>query len=280
MLPDFPFPVPIGFGAVPAALDAPRAAGVLWQAAPGALLLEVPDLARMLITRDRITVDPLVGNAKLGPFLRRTPLLALTLLRGGIACDASAVAGPDGAVLLTGRSASGKSALAAALIARGGRLLADDAAPILLDDRGAAMVHPVWPELVLWPDAVESLGSPDWLAAAPSPGFAAPLWTVAADRFCAEPMPIVAVYRLDGDRLESEPRFHGIRGVELFARGALMPYQSAIAEALVDPLALLRLYGAVAASARFEIVHLPRRDLSELDQLADRIAKECGWPSI
>ena len=77
---------------------------------PGGVEVDAPDAS-----------DDLVAFPLLGPVLA-----ALLHLRGTLVLHASAVATPAGAVVLMGHKGAGKSTTAAALVAAGGALIADD----------------------------------------------------------------------------------------------------------------------------------------------------------
>jgi hypothetical protein len=82
--------------------------------------------------------------------------------RGYVVLHASAMAIGDQAIAFIGDKGWGKSTMAAALHARGHRLLSDDVLAIDLRHPGKPIVLPAFPQLKLWPDAVTSLGhNPD-----------------------------------------------------------------------------------------------------------------------
>jgi hypothetical protein len=158
--------------------DAPDS-GVLWRAAPGRLLLDVPGVARYLV-RDGtlVQVDPRPGAAaaEVQRFLRMTPAAALYLQRGVPVLHAAVAADASGrAVVLAGDSGAGKSVLLAALVRRGWGVLTDDLAPIALGGDGAPAALPTWPEVILWPDSVGPVAG-RWQpgSSAPEPGCPAP----------------------------------------------------------------------------------------------------------
>ncbi len=83
------------------------------------------------------------------------PVLGFLLrLRGVVCLHASAVAVDDRAVLLAGPPEAGKSTAAAAFWRIGHAILTDDVAPIV-DVAGLPHVQPAYPQLRLWPEAVE-----------------------------------------------------------------------------------------------------------------------------
>jgi len=60
MLPEFLSDVSINISAVPAHLENTTFRGVLWQAAPGRFMIDVPETARYLVEEGkRVTIDPL-----------------------------------------------------------------------------------------------------------------------------------------------------------------------------------------------------------------------------
>lgn len=147
-------------GEVPTALPAGATDYETWQAEPSTLLLRAPGIARFLVRCGReMVVAPDGGSAAaIGGVLSGPAVAALLKQRGVTTLHAAAVALPTGgAALLLGRSALGKSSLAAALLDRGCRLLADDVAAVV-QRRGEVCVLPASGALRLWPDAVEKLG--------------------------------------------------------------------------------------------------------------------------
>jgi hypothetical protein len=278
-LPAFLADVAINYGDIPRYLPDAVVRGVLYEASKTEALLEVPDIARLHIRRDTISVSPLRYDCltALGPYLRCTPVMIVALLRGGFGASGAAVAGPDGAVVIFGRTVSGKSMLAAALMKRGLQLMADDAVPIFLDTDGHAMVFPVWPEMILWQEAVDALFAelPPWLGRADGE---IPRRAIGRELYCDYPMPLKRVYVLHPDRLEGGVSEHIAKGSAGLLQGAMIPYQPELAAALIDPTALLRLWGAIDAG-RTQTLKFPQHNVAEMDELADGIVKDCGWLS-
>jgi hypothetical protein len=164
---------------------------------------------------------------------------------------------------------------------RGLRLLADDAASIMLAPTGTATIAPVWPELVSWSDAESRLfknGMPPWLERSSSTVADYPYWKVHSDRFCATATPLKAAYHLRRERLVDKVQSVPVAGMGMLARRMLLPYQPAIADAFVDPGGLLRVYNGVSACCPIVDVGLPIRHPGSFDELADGIMQDCGWP--
>jgi hypothetical protein len=127
----------------------------------GAAFLEVPDVARYLVTRGwDVIVDP---AAQSDPALIRAVLLGwvmamICLQRDLLVLHASAVAFGDRVIAFMGDAGAGKSTLAAHCLAAGARLVADDMLRVTLRDQGCPRVHPGMPILKLWQQAIEGLG--------------------------------------------------------------------------------------------------------------------------
>ena len=230
---------------------APRS-GVLWRAAPGRLLLEVPDVARYLVSDGNLVeIEPCGADAgEVRRFLRMTPTAALYLQRGIPVLHAAVAADPAGhAIVLAGNSSVGKSVLLAALIQRGWGLLADDLAPMTLDDAGVPVAVPTWPEMILWPDAVDG-GATSVADGADVTEFGPSGSRRAVGReasFVDEARPVKAIWWLDAhgfDRIE----VRGFKGVSRFEALGGMAYQPRIASALLDRASYLTVAGTVADS--------------------------------
>ncbi len=162
MLPDFLQNITISSATVPAELEGATARGVLWQAAPGRFLLDIPDVARYLVEGgERVTIEP---SAEASPdvvnrFARMTPLAALLYQRGLLAFHAAAVANEQGALLLAGDSGCGKSTLLMELLQRGWTLLADELAVVAFDGKGGLHVSQSSLDSALWPDTLKKFGN-------------------------------------------------------------------------------------------------------------------------
>lgn len=152
-----PVDVVIREGRVPARLPAPVVDHVVWQAEPSAFLLDAPGVARFGVRCGReIVVSPRGGSvAAIGAVLNAPVAAALLQQRGLATLHASAAVRPEGgAVLLFG---FGKSAMLAALLERGYRMLADDFTAVA--ERGGELCAlPAYPALRLWADIVAKLG--------------------------------------------------------------------------------------------------------------------------
>jgi hypothetical protein len=217
--------------------DAPYS-GVLWRAARGRLLLDVPGVARYLVRDGNVVeIDPCDGAeaGEVQRFLHMTPAAALYLQRGVPVLHAAVAADPAGrGVMLAGDSGSGKSVLLTALMRRGWGLLTDDLAPVALDREQVPVAVPTWPEVRPWPGGTAS-AAPDGL------------YGDLADRFVHEPRPISAIWWL-GQHGFDPVAVHGVEGIARFGALGAMAYNGHIASALLDRGSYLRVAGAMAGS--------------------------------
>ncbi|MBI2864745.1 MAG: hypothetical protein HYX94_09325 [Chloroflexi bacterium] len=292
---------------VPRALDGARAAGVLWQAAPGRFLLHVPEVARYLVEGgERITVDPApqASEAEVQRFLRLTPLAALLFQRGLLAFHAAAVVPPavrgqwpvvsppapeasrlttdhgspitdhwlptPKAVLLAGDSGAGKSTLLAALLKRGWSLLADDLAVVGMDETGAPLVFPTFPEVRLWPDALAKLG----LAGGEDAGVvpARPPFPVSpCPPLFPSPLPLRAFVCL-GTNSREDFALTPLAGGDRFDAILDLTYNTHVADALLHRGRCLAVAAAMAGAAPVFRLLRPRRWCVE--EMADQIERE------
>lgn len=157
---EWPVDVVVREGRAPATLPAPAVDHGTWQAEPQALLLHAAGVARFFVRGGREIVVARRGgsDAAIAAVLNAPVMAALLQQRGLATLHASAVVRPGGgAVLVFG---FGKSALLAALMDRGYRMLADDFTAVA--ERGGELCAlPAYPGLRLWADMVAKL---DWQA--------------------------------------------------------------------------------------------------------------------
>ncbi len=188
-------------GAVPQALASPADECGFWQTAPGALLLNAPGIARCLVCESGrlIRFDPAEdgGGGAVAAALE-SALAACLQMRGVLTLRASAVATAEGAAVLAGRAATGKSTLAAALADLGYPLLADGIVAVAVagNGGGAPRALPGFPSMRLQNRALKIL-DPSWQSAAAPLRSGTKSRMVPARRFHGEAMPVRAVYLLN-----------------------------------------------------------------------------------
>jgi hypothetical protein len=281
MLPGWLDDVAVEVGEVPAALPGESASGVLWSATRRRFRLEVPGVARFLAADgSSLTVCPAPGadEAAVARFARTTPLAALCYQRGLTVLHA-AVAVRDGrAVALAGASAAGKSTLLAALVRRGWGMLGDDLAPLGRIGDDQPIVHPTFPELVLWPDAaarLPQLGGSDGIGAELRPLGPAPAPSGGPQTFAVEtlavptPLALTDIWWLSAEN-GSELEFEEVERVDSFDGLGSLAYNGRIAHALLDRVQYMRTAAAVASTVRMRRVHRPRGRWT-LAQIADAV---------
>ena len=269
--------VTVRLGAVPVELpgrDTVRSA--MWQARPDAFLMEVEGVARYLVEGGRnVTVAPLGGDdADVAAFLANTPFTVLLQRRGVLTLHGASVATDQGAVLLLGRSGIGKSSLAAALVERGSPLIADDVTGIAIADE-RVLALPASTSLRLWADTLEQMR---WRGRGESRmRRGVEKYLVAAQRSCAEPMPVRTVFVLTA----SASNVIGIEPVS--ERDALsLLWSNTHRRYAMDAIGKGRTrFRAVAAMAHRVPVALVTRPHHPflLDALADRIQTACSMAS-
>jgi hypothetical protein len=267
MLPDFVTNVSIEKTAVPFCLEGTTSRGVLWQAAYGRFLLDVPDMSRYLVEDGRrIAIDssPSASEVDVQRFLRMTPLAALFFQQGVLAIHAAAVVNDNGAVIIAGDSGSGKSTLAAVMLKRGWRILSDDITAIDLNDKGMPIVLPLFPEIILWSDAMERLGIEH-------NGKGRNVLSV-EDRFVASTQPLKAIFRMTVHKNELE--CSAAEGTKVFSTLTSTSYNSRVADALFDRAIFMRLATAIAGTVPVYNIKRPRGRWC-MDELADLVEREC-----
>ena len=109
----------------------------------------------------RVVPDARAGPAELRLFTLGSAWSAIGLQRGHAVWHGSAVTRNGRTLMICGPQGAGKSTLAAAMLAKGWRLVADDLARIEVPRGHVARIYPSATRLKLWSDAVERLGWQD-----------------------------------------------------------------------------------------------------------------------
>lgn len=153
--------VVIRLGEVRDRLPEGRVVDAFHQVTEDTMLLTVERVGRYLVERGQlITIMPFAGSldSDLRLFLLGSCIGALLQQRDVLALHASAVVGPQGAVLFAGLSGVGKSTLLASFLSRGYLMLADDITAVHFTDDDRVEILPGISRLKLWADAAASLG--------------------------------------------------------------------------------------------------------------------------
>ena len=141
-------------GDVPMKLQAPIGSGACYAISRSKFLSWFNGIGRYSVQDgNQITyaADDASDPTETPKLVTMAPLGVLLLQRKVTCLHASAVAMANGAVLIVGRSVSGKSTMAAWLASKGGVVLADDFCSIFPGPKGGFYVNPVSSRLRLWP---------------------------------------------------------------------------------------------------------------------------------
>ncbi len=133
------------------------------QIGPAGVRVTIPDVAHYWIEAGKhVIVQPIQPEdaATIRVFLLGTVLAILCFQRGLLPLHASAVDFDGRALLVSGVSGAGKSTLAAALSARGYRLLGDDLCALEMRDGLPLTILPAFPRVKLCPDSAYQLKVP------------------------------------------------------------------------------------------------------------------------
>lgn len=187
-----------------------------WEAAEDTFLLDVPSIARYLVTdRRNVTVDPYGGSDHdIGVFLTGRVFTGLLYQRGIIPFHASAIATETGAVLFAGPSGIGKSSILAALLNRGCPMMSDDITGVKWGAAEGLTILPGSPYIRLRVDTLDMVGGRE--RAQTSVGEGSEKHRLPVERFHPSPMPLRAIYILTRsdlqdvsiERLRNSPAFN------------------------------------------------------------------------
>lgn len=191
--------VTVEIGTVPRDLADCVERGARFQVSPSGLLIWMDHVARYLVANgNQITVEPLADstNGEVGELLLSIPIAALLLQRGTIILHASAVATPQGAILLVGRSVAGKSALATWLAQQRIPFMSDDICTVVFDSKGNPRVNPGPARIRLLPEVADMILSKQMPRPSPN-GVLQKISIEFESLHCKEPMPLKKIYLLE-----------------------------------------------------------------------------------
>ena len=267
----------IELGAVPeVSADWTAFSPLIHLASPDGVRLAIPRVASYWVESGRrVIVEPRlpVEAPAIRLFLLGTVLAILCYQRGLVPLHASAVEVSAGALLVSGRSGLGKSTLAAMLVARGHRLIADDVCVLDIGTGGDPLIRPVLPRLKLWQDAAQAMAiSTDGLEQVRDEALKFSL-PVEENRFRSGPVRAAHIVLLQS---RSSPAISATPLAPLAAieRGQLF-YRRRLAEALGGRALLFRARIALGRSVPITEVSRPD-DLGALPALADRVLALVG----
>lgn len=268
ILPHFLAGVGIKTASIPPVLKGATARGILWQAAPGRFLLDVPEVSQYLVEDGRlVTIEPVpqAGKDKVNRFFQMTPLAALLFQRGITAFHAAAAAGPQGAVLLAGDSCAGKSTLLMELLKRGWKMLSDDLSVVALNDNGTASALPTFPDVVLWRDTLDKFNMENTGKYRQT--------VCMEEQFTNTPQRLKAIYQLLVHN-KNEIEISSTEGVDRFSALSKLLYNTRVADALLDRTSYMQSAAAIARNVSMRTLLRPKGRWSS-EELADVVEKEC-----
>ncbi|WP_372022709.1 Hpr(Ser) kinase/phosphatase (plasmid) [Tistrella mobilis] len=244
------------------------------EATPDRLLVRMPGIGRFLAEEGRrllIAGEAGVSDADLDYFAVRTPLAGLIHQRGELPLHAACLLPPGGrsAVAISGASGVGKSTLAAALLDRGWRFVADEVVRVTRDGDGLPLAWPGTPTVALWPDAARMLG----LGTADLPPARAQHGRVLR-RTTPMPGPVALghVVLLDPHRAEDTGALTGVDRLETLAAEVFRPRQVRAMGRQAAHMAMMTRLAAQLRVWRMGAAHRPSP--GELyDRLAERVAE-------
>lgn len=259
--------VGIKTASIPPVLKGATARGILWQAAPGRFLLDVPEVSQYLVEDGRlVTIEPApqAGKDKVNRFFQMTPLAALLFQRRITAFHAAA-AGPQGAVLLAGDSCAGKSTLLMELLKRGWKMLSDDLSVVALNGNGTASALPTFPDVVLWRDTLDKFNIENTGKYRQT--------VCMEEQFTNIPQRLKAIYWLLVHN-KNEIEISSTEGVDRFSALSKLLYNTRVADALLDRTSYMQSAAAITRNVSIRTL-LRTKGRWSIEELADVVEQKC-----
>jgi hypothetical protein len=267
--------VTVRYGPVPDELPDPSTRRILFQLAPEQCLLDLRRVAGVRFhvrNGNEIVVDRAEGAADntVRLFLLGSCMAALLVQRGLLPLHGSTVLTPQGAVLFTGPSTSGKSTLAAAFARRGYPVLADDLSTVHFPAGGRPTVTPELKRLKLWAHTLKHLDEEAGELEQIRPGlekYGYPL----GEAFASEPAPLHTLYVLHTHNF-SGIEIAPVEGLKKFGVLKNAIYRGEHMSAAGIPGNGFKNLSRLAQAVRVREVRFPH-DFSRLGELMDRIER-------
>jgi len=260
--------VTIRWGENPAELTDIRGRGVLYQARKDDFLFRLDTVGSFRVQNGKeITVERLnkATDDEVRLFLLGSAFGALLMQRNLLPFHGSTVVKDDKAYVIGGISGAGKSSLAAALVKKGYRLLADDISVIQIEN-GKPIVLPGIPHLKLWEDVLKKLeeDSSQYVKVRPQ---LLKYRKPAGSEFLTLPVPLESITVLSTKNTEGFET-EAIKGAEKFNVLKNNTYRYQFVEGLEKTMPHFKLTTELAASSRIYKVQRPTSPLL-LKELAD-----------
>lgn len=254
----------------PEGLEETLSKGLNYQANENALWLNVPDVARYLVTNGRqITVDPLTHSdaESIRLFLLGSCMGALLMQRNLFLLHGNAIKVGEHCISFAGHSGAGKSTLSGAFFKRGYDILADDVCAI----NDNAEVIPSFPQIKLWHDAAKHLAMETESLRKIRPSiekFAVPLGM----QFYTQALPLKIIYILHAHN-KDDFCFDTISGMHKLQPLKINTYRQQYLKGLGKDRSHLKLYGNIANQTSVVTITRPN-DGFKLDELVTLIEKD------
>jgi len=174
-----------------------------------------------------------------------------------------------GAVIFAGDCGAGKSTLLGAFLKRGYAMLADDKAGIVLDKDGKAQVLPGFPRVRLTKRAVKKLEFP-----VRENEFNEELekYIIPIEKFCAEPLPVKAVYSLNVHN-KTDIILEPLQRLEQFETLNYYTYRRRFSHEASQRQAHFQILNALSKQTRVVRVSRPEHPVL-IDELVERVAED------
>jgi hypothetical protein len=211
-------------------------------------------LAVLIEEGRRVTVDTaLPDDAPDLPSMLLGPALGVVLHQRGLTpLHGACVAMHGRAVVIAGPSGAGKSTLAAALLAEGHRLLADDLTVFTTAEDGGLLAVPGYPQQRLWRGALEALAIPPGRPIR-SVGNLGKFERRVPELYCHEPLPLAAVCHLAEADPSHPPGMDRLTGVEAFETARRNIYRFHIAAGLTGARDMLLQVTAIVKAPQYRL---------------------------
>ncbi|MDR1154448.1 MAG: hypothetical protein LBL04_07030 [Bacteroidales bacterium] len=268
--------VRVRFDAAPSHLEHGVTLGDRIEGCSGQILLKIDSVASYRIhDGQEIVVDVLkdASPEDVRIYLLGSAMGAVLHQRGLLPFHGSTICTDGQAITFSGPSGIGKSTLAAALVDRGYRMLADDVSTISFTGQGVPMVHPGMPQLKLRDDSGQQLGR--------DPSHARPLGNHAGKygfpehaAFITEARPSKTIYIL-GKHSEDGFKEIPLKGVDKFHALRIHTYRPSFVKAMGMELTHFDLLRKLAGHIDVRVLLRPA-DGFRIDELADWACAKIG----